>query len=452
MPFTIERNDLASVKADAIVVAANERLQITGGVGMEVALAAGLDELQAACDEIGFCPCGSAVATPAFKLDARIVVHAVGPIWLGGSRGEAELLRDAYDSALGCAASEGARSIALPLISAGTYGFPASVSLAVARESIRAFLNRCEDVEVRLVLYSRESVAAGIEAYLDIAEYIDDRYVEDGFSRASMAPNAPAAQLPRPAAASAQEPRGHRARRRQGLAARLGEAIEGMRAARGKSEADGVYRDAKAGEAVEPAEADWSARAAEVDWNAKAAEFDGGARAAWPVEPAEADWSARAAEADRGASAVCPVESIEAGETVEYAASMPAIAAEPSGPRSLEDLLNSLDEPFSTTLLALIDERGMTDAQVYKRANMSRQLFSKIRSDAGYRPTKKTALALAIALGLDLGETRDLLARAGFTLTRSSKSDVIVEYFIERGDYDILKINEALYAFDQPIL
>ena len=94
----------------------------------------------------------------------------------------------------------------------------------------------------------------------------------------------------------------------------------------------------------------------------------------------------------------------------------------------------------------------MTDAQVYKRANMSRQLFSKIRSDANYRPTKKTALALAIALGLDLEETTNLLARAGFTLTHSSKSDVIVEYFIVRGNYDIFEINEALYAFDQPIL
>ena len=83
MPFTIERNDLSSVAADAIVVAANERLQITGGVGLTVARAAGFDELQAACDEVGFCPCGSAVATPAFGLDAKTIVHAVGPVWLG---------------------------------------------------------------------------------------------------------------------------------------------------------------------------------------------------------------------------------------------------------------------------------------------------------------------------------------------------------------------------------
>ena len=100
MPFSIERNDLATVEADAVVVAANEHLKITGGVGMAVARAAGLAELQAACDEIGFCPCGSAVATPAFNLKASVVVHAVGPVWMGGARGEADFLRSAYDA--GC--------------------------------------------------------------------------------------------------------------------------------------------------------------------------------------------------------------------------------------------------------------------------------------------------------------------------------------------------------------
>lgn len=425
MPFAIERNDLSAVVADAIVVAANERLQITGGVGLTVARAAGLEELQAACDEIGFCPCGCAVATPAFALNANIVVHAVGPMWQGGDLGEADFLRSAYDAALECAASHGARSVALPLLSAGTYGFPAGVSLAVARESIRAFLNRRDEIDVRLVLYSRESVAAGMAAYLDIAEYVDDHHVDT--HPAYLARGAEVLEAPHmadscpPAQAAARTERSRQAPGQDGRGplGRLGSALVERLGGR-EGRADGHDIDSAAvGPTAEPVPASETPSLA--------------------IEP-DADY-------------------VVAGAS-EHAV-RPSLAFDELGAPTLQDvrdgtdladLLESLDAPFSTTLLALIDERGMTDAQVYKRANMSRQLFSKIRSDADYRPTKKTALALAVALGLNLDETSALLARAGFALSSSSKADVIVEYFISRGNHDIFEINEALYAFDQPIL
>ena len=325
MPFSIVRNDIARVRADVLVNAANERLAAGGGVCGAIFEGAGASRMAAACARIGHCPMGSAVVTPGFDLPCRWVVHAVGPVWRGGTHGERGLLQSCYRSVFAEVARLGASSVAFPLISSGIFGYPVREALDVARAEASAFLNGHPDVEVTLVVFTRDVVAQGVALLGELREYVDDAYVTGS-------PH---------------------------------------------------LRD----------------RSAELR------------------------------------------ELLASEERPVASASRPSMAgAAPDG------------APFSEALLALIDERGLTDAQVYRRANLSRQLFSKIRSKSDYRPSKPTAVALALALGLTLPQTQELLARAGLTLSRSSRFDVIVEFYLARGVHDVMTVNEALFAFDQPLL
>ena len=336
MPFEIVRNDITKMKTDAIVNAANNRLQQGGGVCGAIFAAAGAEQLQAECDRIGFCPVGSAVITGGFELDAKHVIHAVGPVWQGGDHDEKNLLISCYTAALELALKHSCTSIAFPLISSGIFGYPKAQALQAAVTAISEFLFH-HDMMVYLVVFDKASFQLSDKLFKSIKAYIDDNYVQ----------------------------------------------------------VHTLSRQYRSHEITEQLKLKLSAEEDSISQNL-----------------------------------------------------MPMAAAS----RSLDDVLSQLEETFSQMLLRLIDEKGRTDVDVYKSANIDRKLFSKIRSDSSYKPSKNTAIAFAIALKLNLDETKDLLNKAGFALSHSSKFDLIIEYFIENTNYNIFEINEALFAFDQALL
>ena len=401
MPFSIVCNNIAAVRADAIVNAANERLAAGGGVCGAIFAAAGAGALQAACDKIGYCPTGSAVATPAFGLNARWIIHAVGPIWRGGTSGEEAALRSCYRQTLALAEKLGARSVAFPLISSGIYGYPKRAALAVATSEVRAFLAD-HDLDVTLVVLSRDAVPVGNELYFAVENYLDDVYV-----------------------AVRETPRG-----RDLEQTAVFEALAEKRDAAPEPIRTSPRLDPVTGEPLV---------------GAHAAPVMGAAHAA----PATA---ASAADAVAPASAASATPAHAARKKKQKLKVKPSRSGISGAIESIRLMIGSLDASFSQTLLALVASRGLTDAEVCSRANLSRALFSKIRKDGGFQPSKSAALALAVALELTLDEAKDLLASAGMALSHGSKRDVIVEYFIRTGVYDVYAINEVLFAFDQPLL
>ena len=329
MPFEIVRNDIVNMKVDAIVNTANPRPIIGAGTDKAVHDKAGA-RLLLARKEIGDIAVGEAAITPAFDLHERYVIHTAGPIWRDGRSGEEELLASCFRNSLGIAKKMSCESIAFPLISTGSYGFPKPLALKIAVREISSFLMENE-MQVYLVVFEKQSFELSEKLFKSVSSYIDENYVSE------------------------------------------------------KINAEYKMSNLRSYELL-----------------------------------------------------------FEASDTSRYG----TICSNPN----LDGMLENLDKGFSETLLALIDRTGKKDSEIYKRANVDRKLFSKIRNNVNYKPSKTTAIAFAIALELNMDEINDLLSKAGFALSQSSKFDVIVRYFIENKKYDIFELNSVLFEFDQPLI
>lgn len=345
MPFDLIRSDITKVKADAIVNSANPEPVVGSGTDSAVFNAAGYDQLLAERKKIGRITPGEAAVTDAFDLNAKYIIHTVGPVWEGGDNEEAETLASCYRKSLQLAKHLKCKSIAFPLISTGVYGFPKDLALSTALKEIETFL-KDEDMKVILTVFDRESYQISASLNYAVREFISDRLAKQ---KAYMEYNA----APMSALSIREK------RRRQ------------------KNSSESFFQHT-----------------------------------------------------------LCDKEELHDAPISQ----------------SIREILRTPARTFQEQLLRLIDQKGLTDVEVYKKANLDRKLFSKIRSNKDYVPKKKTALALAIALELDIDETRDLLSRASLALSPSSPFDLIIEYCIRHQNYNIFEINTLLFEYDQQLL
>ncbi|BCR36678.1 macro domain-containing protein [Mariniplasma anaerobium] len=325
MPFQIIRKDISLMKVDAIVNSANTDVAIGTGVDLAIHKTSG-EALFEARKKIGKINVGESKLTKGFNLKAKHVIHTVGPLWIDGTKGEYEDLRSCYLSSLNLALSNNLISIAFPLISSGTFGYPKDKALKIATETIKSFLFEHE-MMVYLVVYDDVSYELSKNLTEQVDNYILDHYIDDS--------------------------------------------------------------------------------------------------------------SFMAYEMDNNFVHDMLVDSFD-------------IRTNKS--RSIVDVIDEIDETFVESLFRLTDQKGMTDIELYKKANIDRRLFSKIKSNFDYQPSKITAISFSIALELNLDETKDLLSRAGYALSPSHKFDLIIQFFIENENYDVYEINQVLFKFDQKTL
>lgn len=389
MAFKIVRNDIVRMQTEAIVNTANDHPTVGSGCDHAVYTAAGHDELLAYRKEhIGFVEEGGAFITPGFNLHAKYIIHAVSPFYEDGKHGEEEKLRACYRNSLQLAKENNIKSIAFPLISTGGFGYPKEEGMRIAIDEIYDFLFDNE-MDIYLVVFDAKSVTLGEKLYPDLEAYIDQNYVLQ----------------------------------------------------KGEEEYNSRYfSSARRGdigrEAYKRQQADLEERLQRTSRPIMAPKM---MSVSVPLELPK-DGTALLEDTDELLTNECTCDSDIYEDEDKYEELK----------RKLDKCKEHLADSFSEYLLYLIQERGMTNVEVYKRAIVDKKLFAKIKNDVTYHPQKLTCLCLCIGAKLNLDETKDLLARAGYALSPSDMRDVIFSYFIEHEIYDMVDIDIQLEEYGLP--
>lgn len=353
MPLKIVRNDIVKMEVDAVVNTASAFVSVGPGCDTAIYKAAGFDELLAIRSEIGEVPEGGAFITPGLNLPARYIIHAVSPLFIDGESGEEEKLRSCYRNSLRLAMENNLNTIAFPLISTGSFGYPREEGMRIALDEITAFLSG-HSMFVYIVVFDSSSTAIAGRITDSLDSYIDDRYVDNSIM-------CNYAAMPMPQAA--------------------------------------MYNSA---------------------------------------EPAENNFRSEKRRSFRDIFSKKTVLAEEAVVDESY--------------DSLDDRISHMSDSFSQYLLYLIERKGMKNSDVYKRAVVDKKVFSKIKNNIDYHPNKMTAMCLCVGAMLNIDDTKDLLARAGYALSPCDKTDVIFSYFIEHEIFDIIEIDIALEEHGLPCL
>ena len=436
MPFHIIRNDITKVKADAIVNTANPEVAVGSGVDYAIYKAAGMENLMAEREKIGYLSPGEVGITKAFNLEAKFIIHVSGPRWENASKGEKAILRKCYDKALNLAFENGCESIAFPVISTGTYGFPQKTGIQIAVDAFTSFLEEHE-IDITLVVFGDESVKISGEIVDEVSSYIDDSYVKMALAEEKIPPTMESMQEfgqrrdSTPDEEKALQDNKEKApqdnKEKSSPVRMLFSRIAGKKAARDRC-----------------AENTWDASDSVVPKNIQDEE-------AGNLSKADTERCAML-----GAAATAGIEDEETGNLSQAdtescamlgAAAMASIEDRAVANNSLEDVLKGIyKESFEKHLQMLINKKGLKNSEVYAAANISKQYFSKLLKGQ-VKPSKGKMLALAVGLHLNMDETVDFLRIAGYALSPISQTDAVVGYFIEHEDYNVLKIDIVLFDY-----